>query len=314
MSGRTWGGQPPSKPEPPVGEPHWSQPAGPEPASHPGHSHSAGPLFETVNQSINPLARQRVRLTPELLVIERAGLRTSMEQVPLRMVADVDAGQTLVQRARGLGSVRVTVQRPQGIEVMVLDDFAPYRQMVELINQHAAIARAREPMSAYGYMPGVHQPNGNEWSSQATKPKKGKSSFGRTLVLGVVVVALFAFFVKALGGESSTPAGNASAAPTATATPTQTSAPSPAVDHDAVLTKEGATVACGQAGETALKNKYPASKVKVHWIAGVVEQADLGEGTWRITLDASIDSNASRVQCLVKGTDNKPDVRSVRTG
>jgi len=258
------------------------------------------------------LARQRVRLTPELLVVERAGLRTAIEQVPLRMVADADAGQTLVQRARGLGSVRLTVHRPQGIETLVLDDFAAYRQMVELINRYAAIARAREPMDAYGYMPGMQQPNTTSWSSQVAETTKGQSSFGRTLLLAVMAIALFAFFAKDLGGT--TPASTNSPSPTPTAVVSQTRSPSPAVDHDAVLTKEGATVACGQAGETALKNKYPASKVKVHWIAGVVEQTDLGEGTWRITLDASIDSNPSRVQCLVKGTDNKPDVRSVRAG
>jgi hypothetical protein len=86
----------------------------------------------------------KVRLNEEYLYFEKGGLRTDSQQIPIAQVADVDANQTMTQKARSVGTVRVHVQRSTGVETVLLDDLPDFRDGVTHINQVSRSARARE--------------------------------------------------------------------------------------------------------------------------------------------------------------------------
>jgi len=55
----------------------------------------------------------RYKLTPHYLFFEKGVVRTDSQQVPVADVMDVDVRQSMTQKARGVGSVVVHIQRVQ---------------------------------------------------------------------------------------------------------------------------------------------------------------------------------------------------------
>lgn len=130
------------------------------------------------------------------------------------------------------------------------------------------------------------------------------------IAVGVIVVA---GITNAVSGENTT---SPTAGPTTTiasATPIEvvsTPAPEPepvdaaaAAAEQAASEFEGAAVtACGNVAETALKNAYPASKVKIHTIMGILANELREDGTRFVKLEASVDKNTLNVECTVSGS------------
>ena len=74
------------------------------------------------------------------------------------------------------------------------------------------------------------------------------------------------------------------------------------------LTGYTAVRACGNLWETALKNEYPASKIKIHTTMGVLAQRLDDDDAWFIKIDGSIDKNTINVECSVTGSETSPVV------
>jgi hypothetical protein len=103
-----------------------------------------GDLWVGVGKPITGLGAVKIRLTPEYLIWETGTLRSDIQQVPLAYVIDVDAMQSMIQKTRGVGNIRVQVQRRTGVEVVMLVDLPEHRQGVEAINEHSRRARHAE--------------------------------------------------------------------------------------------------------------------------------------------------------------------------
>lgn len=103
-----------------------------------------GDLWVGVGKPITGLGAVKVRLTPEYLIWETGTLRSDVQQVPLAYIIDVDAMQSMVQKSRGVGNIRVQVQRRDRVEVVLLQDLPEHRTGVEAINEHSRRARHAE--------------------------------------------------------------------------------------------------------------------------------------------------------------------------
>lgn len=104
-----------------------------------------GDIWVAVGKPLAGVGGVRVRLNPEFLFFERGTLRNDAQQVPVAFIADVDAAQSMTQRARGVGTIRVHVIRPGGVrETVLLDDIPDHREGVEQINATARQARQAE--------------------------------------------------------------------------------------------------------------------------------------------------------------------------
>ena len=101
-----------------------------------------------MGKPITGMGAIKVRLNDEYLYFEKGGLRTDSQQIPIAHVTDVDANQTMTQKARGVGNVRVHVRRGSGVEVVMLEDLPDFREGVEHINRVSREARHREQRQA----------------------------------------------------------------------------------------------------------------------------------------------------------------------
>lgn len=99
-------------------------------------------LWEGKGQPIKGFGAGRYKLTRHYLFFERGALRTDAQQVLIAHVMDVDVAQSMTQKARGLGTVKVHIQRPNGIEIVPIEDISDPRQVQQVINNTAHAARA----------------------------------------------------------------------------------------------------------------------------------------------------------------------------
>ena len=63
--------------------------------------HRPGDLWVGVGNPITGFGAVKVRLTPGYLIWETGTLRSDVQQVPLALIVDVDAMQSMVQKSRG---------------------------------------------------------------------------------------------------------------------------------------------------------------------------------------------------------------------
>lgn len=125
--------QGPVHPRQPAGDPRLAQYARP------------GDLWASIGKPLAGIGAMKARLDRVHLYVESGTLSTNAQQVPLAYVQDVDAMQTMSQKMRGVGTIRVHVLRPGGHrEVMVITDLPDFRQGVDAINHAAAQARSAE--------------------------------------------------------------------------------------------------------------------------------------------------------------------------
>ena len=93
-------------------------------------------------------------------------------------------------------------------------------------------------------------------------------------------------------------------APAAPATPTESTEKT----NSQGLTGTTALSACANLWETALKNEYPASKIKIHSVLGVLAQRLDDDDSWFIKIEGKIDKNLINVECSVYGSEDYPEV------
>lgn len=100
-------------------------------------------LWEAAGKPLTGIGGGRYRLTSKYLFFERGTLSKSSQQIPINEVHDVDAKQSMAQRARGIGTITLNVQRSTGPETVVIEDVPGHREGVDAINRAAHAERER---------------------------------------------------------------------------------------------------------------------------------------------------------------------------
>lgn len=99
-------------------------------------------LWSAIGKPITGIGGGRYKLTPEHLHYEKGTLSTKAQQIRTTDIYDVDAAQTLAQKARGLGTITLFAQRGDGErEKVLLEDIPGFREGVTAINSAAFSAR-----------------------------------------------------------------------------------------------------------------------------------------------------------------------------
>lgn len=112
-------------------------------------------LWSAVGKPITQIGGGRYTLTPEYLHFESGTLRTNAQQIRTHEIHDVDAKQSMAQKARGLGTITLWADRSGGREQVTLEDIPNFREGVNAINDAAWKAReglrVREQTSHVNY-------------------------------------------------------------------------------------------------------------------------------------------------------------------
>lgn len=103
--------------------------------------HDPEAVWQSTGRPLTGIGAGRYRLTHHYLFFEKGALRTDSQQVPISAVVDVDVRQSMSQKARGVFTVLVHIQRAQGIEIVTMDDIPDGREAQRLINDTAHQAR-----------------------------------------------------------------------------------------------------------------------------------------------------------------------------
>ena len=102
-----------------------------------------GVLWAAVGNPLTGIGAGRYRATEEYLIFERGTLSTKSQQIRMREIHDVDAAQSMTQKARGVGTITLWACRESGNERVELEDIPNFREGVTTINQLADEARHR---------------------------------------------------------------------------------------------------------------------------------------------------------------------------
>ncbi|MBA8988955.1 hypothetical protein FHW23_000187 [Curtobacterium pusillum] len=98
-------------------------------------------IWSAVGKPITQIGGGRYTLTPEYLHFESGTLRTNAQQIRTHEIHDVDAKQSMAQKARGLGTIILWADRSGGREEVRLEDIPNFREGVNAINDAAFKAR-----------------------------------------------------------------------------------------------------------------------------------------------------------------------------
>lgn len=109
------------------------------------HDAAADPdaLWSAVGKPLTGLGAGRYKLTTEYLLFEKGTLSTRAQQIRTADIFDVDAAQTMAQKARGVGTITLHAQRGTDgrREKVLLEDIPTFREGVSAINAAAFAAR-----------------------------------------------------------------------------------------------------------------------------------------------------------------------------
>ena len=121
-----------------------------------------GVLWQAIGRPITGIGAGRYKLTAEILYFERGALSTRAQQIATHEIHDVDATQSMTQKARSVGTIALTAQRTSGSERVLLEDVADFRTGVQRLNEAAHAARDRlrtkqqtQHVNYNGSMPGM---------------------------------------------------------------------------------------------------------------------------------------------------------------
>ena len=98
-------------------------------------------IWQAVGKPITGIGAGKYKLTAHYLFFEKGTLRTDSQQVPVSALLDVDVRQSMTQKARGVGTVVVHIQRPTRVELVALEDIPNFREGQRAINETAHTAR-----------------------------------------------------------------------------------------------------------------------------------------------------------------------------
>jgi hypothetical protein len=102
-------------------------------------------IWSAVGKPITGIGGGRYTLTPEYLYFESGTIRTNAQQIRTHEIYDVDAKQSIPQRARSVGTITLHAKRADGsVEIVLLEDIANFRDGVTALNDVAY--RAREAL------------------------------------------------------------------------------------------------------------------------------------------------------------------------
>ena len=113
-------------------------------------------IWSAVGKPLTGIGGGRYSLTPEYLYFESGTIRTNAQQIRTHEIYDVDAKQSMAQRARNLGTITLHAKRADdSIETVVLEDVPSFRDGVTALNNAAHQARealrVRETTSHVNY-------------------------------------------------------------------------------------------------------------------------------------------------------------------
>jgi hypothetical protein len=114
-----------------------------QPARHP-LADDPETLWSAIGKPLTGIGAGKYRLTAELLYFETGTISTRAQQISTWQIHDVDASQSMTQRARGVGTITLHARRTSGDEVVSLVDVPDFRDGVRLINDAAYAAGHRK--------------------------------------------------------------------------------------------------------------------------------------------------------------------------
>ena len=100
-----------------------------------------GTIWHAVGRPLTGIGVGRYRLTTTFLFFEKGTLSLNAQQIPVAEVHDVDARQSMTQKARSVGSITLRVHRASGVEMVVIEDIPNFREGVQAINHASHEAR-----------------------------------------------------------------------------------------------------------------------------------------------------------------------------
>lgn len=128
-------------------------------------------MWEAWGKPLSGIGGGKYRLTAHYLYFERGTLRTDSQQVPVSALHDIDVRQSMSQKARGVGTVVVHINRGSHMEFVQLVDVPNFREGQHAINDAATKARLvlqqRQSTSTIRYE-GVHPANPEASASGAS--------------------------------------------------------------------------------------------------------------------------------------------------
>jgi hypothetical protein len=107
-------------------------------------SHDTDAIWAATGRPLSGIGAGRYKLTQQYLLVEKGTFSTSAQQVLTHEIVDVDVAQSIVQKARGVGTIRVHVRRASGaIETLQLEDIPDFREGTAALNRVAHEERER---------------------------------------------------------------------------------------------------------------------------------------------------------------------------
>jgi hypothetical protein len=104
-------------------------------------------IWSAVGRPITGIGAGRYKLTAQMLFFEKGTLSTRAQQIGTHEIHDVDVVQTMTQKARGLGTIRIRARRAGGAEeVIELADIPNFREGVAALNRAAQSERERRQL------------------------------------------------------------------------------------------------------------------------------------------------------------------------
>ena len=100
-----------------------------------------GTLWTAVGKPLTGIGAGRYTLTKDLLYFEKGTLSLKAQQIATYEIHDVDAAQSMTQKAHGVGTITLTAVRTHGRETVYLEDVPNFRDGVTKINEAAHEAR-----------------------------------------------------------------------------------------------------------------------------------------------------------------------------
>jgi len=100
-----------------------------------------GTLWTAIGKPLTGIGAGRYTLTKDLLYFEKGALSLKAQQIATYEIHDVDAAQSMTQKARGVGTITLTAVRTHGRETVYLEDVPNFRDGVTKINEAAHEAR-----------------------------------------------------------------------------------------------------------------------------------------------------------------------------
>ena len=99
-------------------------------------------MWEAQGKPLSGIGAGRYRLTKEFLFFEKGMLTTKAQQIHTHEIHDVDANQSMTQKARSVGTITLRAVRSTGnAETVLLEDVPDFRHGVAVINRAASEAR-----------------------------------------------------------------------------------------------------------------------------------------------------------------------------